>query len=72
MAQDHLGRIWFVESGFQPNRFVGFDPASEVFFSIQELESGGGTVRHMFFHEPTRSVWFGTDTNTIGSARLTG
>jgi len=70
MAMDHLGRIWFVETGIQPNRFVGFDPDMESFFSVQELESGGGTVRHMHFHEPTRSIWFGTDRNTLGRARV--
>jgi len=68
MAMDQLGRIWFVETGVQPNRFVGFRPDTHLFFSNTELESGGGTVRHMYFHEPTHSIWFGTDTNTIGRA----
>jgi virginiamycin B lyase len=68
MALDHRDRIWFVEGGTQPARFVGFDPASEEFFSITELESGGGSVRHMVFHDETLTIWFGTDTNTIGRA----
>jgi virginiamycin B lyase len=66
MATDDKGRIWFVESGVQPNKFVGFDPATEKFFSITDVPSGGGTVRHMMFHAPTRAIWFGTDTGTIG------
>lgn len=70
MALDHRGRIWLVESGPNPNRFVGFNPATDSFFSVTEIESGGGTVRHMYFHEPTRTVWFGTDANTIGRARV--
>lgn len=70
MAVDDEDRVWFVESGLRPNRFVGFDPETETFFSITEIESGGGTVRHMMFHEPTRSIWFGTDTNYIGRAQV--
>ena len=70
MAVDAEDRLWFVESGLDPNRFVGFDPATEAFFSVTEIESGGGTVRHMMYHEPTNTVWFGTDTNTIGRAAL--
>ena len=68
MAVDHRDRIWCVESGPDPNRFVGFNPATETFFSVTEIESGGGTVRHMYFDEPTRAVWFGTDANTVGRA----
>ena len=34
--------------------------------AVTEIENGGGAVRHMFFHEPTREIWFGTDTNNIG------
>jgi virginiamycin B lyase len=69
MAVDHRDRLWFVETR-NPNRLVGFNPATEEFFGITEIPSGGGTVRHMFFHEPLREIWFGTDANTIGRARL--
>jgi virginiamycin B lyase len=72
MAMDGEGRIWFVESGMNPNRFVGFDPGSEAFFSRTEIPSGGGTVRHMYFDATRNAVWFGTDTNTIGRATLPG
>lgn len=68
MAVDDRGRLWFVESGPEPNRLVGFDPADERFFSITPIASGGGSVRHMVFHPPTRALWFGTDANTIGRA----
>lgn len=72
MAVDAQDRLWFVETGprDEPNQFVGFDPATESYFAITEIPSGGGTVRHMAFHEPTNTVWFGTDANTIGRARL--
>lgn len=68
MAVDDRDRLWFVETGVQPNRLVGFDPRSEEFFSITPIRSGGGTVRHMVFHAPSRQIWFGTDVNTIGRA----
>ncbi len=68
MAVDDRDQIWFVETGSNPNRFVGFDPANEAFTTTTEIPSGGGTVRHMYFHEPTGTVWFGADTNTVGRA----
>jgi virginiamycin B lyase len=70
MAVDGDERIWFVETGVQPNRFVGFDPASERFFAASDIPSGGGSVRHMHYHEPTDTIWFGADSGTIGRAKL--
>jgi virginiamycin B lyase len=70
MAVDHRDRLWLVETGATPNRFVGFDPASSSFFGITPVPSGGGAVRHMQFHAATRTLWFGTDGNTIGRLRL--
>jgi virginiamycin B lyase len=70
MAIDDRDRIWFVETGSNPNRLVGFDPASEEFFAVTTIPSGGGTVRHMVFHAPTAALWFGTDANTIGRATI--
>ena len=70
MAVDDQNRIWAVESGVQPNKFVGFDPKTEQFVSVTEIPSGGQTVRHMFFNKSTREIWFGTDAGTIGRAKL--
>ncbi len=70
MAIDESDRIWFVESGLDPNRLVGFNPSSGEFFSLTEIGSGGGTVRHMYYNASDGTVWFGTDTNTIGRARV--
>ncbi|MGH7566453.1 MAG: virginiamycin B lyase family protein, partial [Gemmatimonadota bacterium] len=53
MAIDERDRIWFVETGSEPNRMVGFDPATEEFFAVAPIPSGGGTVRHMVYHGPT-------------------
>ena len=70
MTVDDRDRLWFFETNPDPNRLVGFDPATESFFSVTELASGGGTVRHMVFDRTTRQIWFGTDTDTIGRAEL--
>ena len=68
MASDSQGRLWMVATGVQPNVFLGFDPSSESFFNATEVGSGGGTIRHMHYHEPSGAVWFGTDTNYVGRA----
>ncbi len=70
MTVDHRDRLWFVETGARPNRLVGFDPKTAAFLDGTDVPSGGGTVRHMMFHRPTREIWFGTDANTIGRARV--
>jgi virginiamycin B lyase len=70
MAIDDSDRIWLVETGVQPNRFVGFDPMTGEFFSEVAVESGGGTIRNMYFDAETNSIWFGADTNTVGVAKL--
>ena len=69
MVIDNSDRIWYVETS-SPNRFVGFDTTELEFIGSTDIPSGGGSVRHMFFDETTNSVWFGTDANTIGRARL--
>lgn len=71
MASDDRDRIWLAETGVQPNQLVGFDPKTEKWISVTPIsESGGLTVRHMIYHGPTRSLWFGTDANTIGRAQI--
>lgn len=70
MTVDDADRLWFVETGTQPNKLVGFDPKTERFFSVSPIPSGGGSVRYMIFDPKTRLIWFGTDRNTIGRARV--
>jgi virginiamycin B lyase len=70
MSVDNQDRLWFVECGPQPNRFVGFEPVTQKFFSITDIRSGGGCVRHMFFHAQSGEIWFGTDKDTIGRAKI--
>ncbi len=71
MASDDEGRLWMVATGVSPNVFLGFDPKKEEFFSATDIPSGGGTVRHMHYHQPSGAVWFGADTNYIGRAIVT-
>ena len=70
MAVDKNDVIWLVETGISPNRFVGFDSRNEKFVGSTEIPSGGGSIRHMDYYEPRGEVWFGTDTNTIGRAKV--
>jgi virginiamycin B lyase len=70
MSVDDRGRMWLVETGPQPNRLVGFDPATKQFFATGNVPSGGSTVRHMIFDAKRRDLWFGTDANTIARARV--
>ena len=67
---DDQDRLWFVESPLAKSNLVGFDSKTEEFFSVTPFESGGRAVRHMHFHEPTNSIWMGTDANTIARAHL--
>jgi virginiamycin B lyase len=40
------GKVWYSESGVQPNTIVVFDPASEK-FQTWPIPSGGGVVRNV-------------------------
>lgn len=70
MTVDDNDLIWFVETGTTPNRFVGFDANRRRFLGGTDIPSGAGTVRHMYYDPGRREVWFGTDANTVGRARL--
>jgi virginiamycin B lyase len=67
MVKDDHDRVWVVETS-RPNRFVAFDPRTSQFSEETAVPSGGGVVRHMFFDPATKTIWFGTDNNTIGKA----
>jgi virginiamycin B lyase len=63
-------RVWFFETGENPNRLIAFDPATERYVADVAIPSGGGTVRHVNLNRATRELWFGTDVGTIGRAIL--
>lgn len=68
LTVDSQDRVWYVETGIQPNRFIGFDTRTEQFISIDEVPSGGITIRHMVYDEKSDAIWFATDANTVGKA----
>ena len=68
MAVDAQDRVWVVETGLSPNAFVGFDTRTNTM--LEPVTIAAGTIRHMYYHEPTNSIWFGTDANTLGRANL--
>lgn len=68
MVVDERDRVWVFETGRSPNTVVGFDPRTKRFLESAAIPSGGGTVRHVVYHPPTRAIWFGTDVNTVGRA----
>jgi len=70
IAVDGQDRVWFSEVGRTPNRLIAFDPESETFLEPIELGSGGGIIRHMTYHAPTETMWFGADTGTIGRIQV--
>ena len=70
MAVDERDFLWFAETGPDPNRLVGFDPGSESFFSVTDIPSGAGSIRHMHYDASRGELWFGTDAGTIGRAVL--
>ncbi len=70
MAIDDKDNLWFVETGLMPNRLVGFNTSTKVFYSITEIPSGAGSVRHMVFHKPSGMLWFGEDSNYIARAQI--
>lgn len=71
LTVDEKDRLWYAETGAnKPNRIIGYDTRSRTFVPGIEVPSGGGTVRHVIYHRPTKSLWFGTDVNTLGQVRL--
>lgn len=70
MAVDRNDILWMVETGVSPNQFVGFDPGTGEFLDRTPIPSGGGTVRHMTYDAADGEIWFGTDTNQIGRAKV--
>jgi len=70
LAVDADNRIWFVETWQDPNRLVGFNPATRNFFSIKAIPGGAGAVRNIHYDERADVLWFGTDANTLARVEL--
>ena len=70
-AIDQNNHLWIAETGTSPNRLISFNTRKEDFVDQLEIPSGGGSVRHMYFHPASNEIWFGTDKNTLGRIDLT-
>jgi len=70
LAVDSLDRVWAVETGAQPNKLVGFDPKTEKFLGATAIPSGGGSVSHLRYDKASGGLWFATQKNTIGFAKV--
>ncbi|WP_250655396.1 lyase [Alkalimarinus coralli] len=68
-AIDRNQIIWIAETGIMPNRLVGFDTHQERFIYTTEVPSGG-SIRHIYYHEPKHEFWFGVDTGYIVRAKI--
>ncbi|HEX6133902.1 MAG TPA: hypothetical protein VFZ24_08060 [Longimicrobiales bacterium] len=67
LIADDQDRLWFAESNRSAPRLVGFDTKTREFMLATPVSAG---IRHMVYHAPTKSLWFGTDANNIGRAIL--
>jgi len=67
MIVDENDRLWIAECARGATFITGFDPETGQFSHRTPVSS---CIRHMFYHRPTRTIWFGTDANNIGRAVL--
>jgi virginiamycin B lyase len=72
MAVDGRDRVWLAETGVRPNRLVAFDPKAGKFTELVPTKGGDApnTIRHMVYDAASKSIWYGTDRNTVGRAHL--
>lgn len=68
MVADGQGRIWYVETGPQPNRMIAFDPATGAYFVNTAIPNSAGAVRNMTY--ANGNIWFATDSNYLGRVRV--
>ena len=71
LTVDDRDRLWYAENlPNKPSRIIGYDTRSRRFAPAIDVPSGGLTVRHVIYHRPTKSLWFGTDANTLARVTL--
>lgn len=69
-AIDQNDRLWLALTGVKPNKITVFDTNTHTFIASAVVPSGAKSIRYMYYHQQTDSIWFGTDANTIGRATL--
>ncbi len=70
LTVDKNDRLWVVETGSDPNRLIGFDTATESFLTETDIPSGAGSISDMHYFEAAGEIWFGTQSNYIGRAKV--
>ena len=71
MTVDDADRVWYVETGVQPNRLVGFDTKmKKVVYNSPVPGESPNSVRHMVFDPVTRQIVYAADNNLIGFVKV--
>ena len=71
MTIDDADRVWYVETGVQPNRMVAFDTKlRKVIYSSAVPGPSPNAVRHMVFDPKTRQIIYAADNNFIGFVKV--
>jgi virginiamycin B lyase len=71
MTVDDADRVWYVETGVQPNRMVGFDTKQKkVVYNSAVPGSSPNAVRHMVFDPKTRQIIYAADNNFLGFVKV--
>lgn len=70
LAADRNDHLWIVETGRAPNRLVGFAADAGTFLTETDIPSGAGSVQNLHYYKPAGELWFTTDTNYLGRAKV--
>lgn len=69
---DDANTLWYAVThvdGDHSSRLIGFNPVTREVVADLNVD-GYGSVRHMMFHQPTRTIWFGVDSDSLGRLTL--
>lgn len=71
MTVDDADRVWYVETGVQPNRMVAFDTKQKkVVYNSAVPGPSPNAIRHMVFDPKTRQIVYAADNNFIGFVKV--
>lgn len=70
LAVDDQSRVWIIEAGVSPNKLINFDTKTEKFISTTSLPAAGGAVQDMQYNRASGELWFSTDKNAVGVAKI--
>lgn len=71
MTVDDHDRIWYVETGKQPNHLVAFDTRARTFVVNQPVgDAAANTIRYIIYTAARRELWYGSDLNMLGRVKV--